>query len=253
MSAAVPVVVTGVGGGGFGEQLLKALRLADRRYEIIATDTTALSKGFARSDVRYVVPRAGDADYVPALLAACRRHAAVAVLPGSEPELRALSAARDQFAAQGIFLPINPAGVIDICLDKDRTSAFLEAHGFRVPHTVRIDTVDDLARVDRFPSVLKPSVGGGGSADVTIAQDEHELLAFGRYLLASGRQLIAQEYVGTGEQEFTVGVLCTMDGELLNSIAVRRLTMSGLSNRVKVPNRTGRTALGDTLVISSGV
>ena len=246
-------MVTGVGGGGFGEQLLKALHLADTPYEIIGTDTSPLSKGFAAVDHPYVVPFANDEHYVEALLAVCRRHGAKAIFAGSEPELRILSRERAAIESAGIFLPINPVPVIDTCLDKDRTMRFLAAHGFRTPRTVRVEDEEDLAAIDGFPVVLKPYVGGGGSADVTIAQDRDEVLAFGRYLLASGRKLIAQEYVGTGESEFTVGVLTTMTGEILNSIAVRRFTASGLSNRVKVPNRTGRRELGSELVISSGV
>ena len=44
-----------------------------------------------------------------------------------------------------------------------------------------------------------------------------------------------------------------MDGRLVDSIAVRRDISSGLSNRIKVSNRTGRPEFGATLAISSGV
>lgn len=247
------VVVTGVGGGGFGEQILKALRLAETPYEIIGTDTTSLSKGFSSVDHAYVVPPAGDARYVDALVAICSRHAVKAVFVGSEPELRVLSARRQELEAIGAFLPINPAEVIDTCLDKDRTMRFLDANGYSVPRTLRIDDESQLETLETFPLVLKPYVGGGGSADVAIVQNRSELLAFSRYLLACGRKVIAQEYVGTPEAEFTVGVLTSMDGNLLNSIALKRFTLSALGNRVKLPNRTGRPELGELLVISSGI
>jgi carbamoyl-phosphate synthase large subunit len=245
--------VTGVGGGGFGEQILKALRLAETPYEITGCDMSPLSKGFAAVDHSYVVPAANDGRYVSALLAVCKKHGVRALFPGSEPELRVLSRERRAIEAAGIFLPINPDEVIETCLDKDRTVQFLRAHGFPVPRTVRIDDESDLASVDFFPAVLKPYIGGGGSADVTIAQDQEEVFALGRNLLATGRKLIAQEYVGTPDSEFTVGVLLSMAGEVINSIAVRRFILSGLSSRIKVTNRSGRAELGETLVISSGV
>jgi len=50
-----------------------------------------------------------------------------------------------------------------------------------------------------------------------------------------------------------VGVLSSMDGELINSIAVKRMILTSLSNRIKAPNRTGKAELGKTLAISSGV
>jgi carbamoyl-phosphate synthase large subunit len=249
----VPVLVTGVGGGGFGEQILKALRVAETPYEITGCDMSPLSKGLAAVDHAYVVPGANDERYVSALLAVCNKRSIKAIFPGSEPELRVLSRRRSEIEQAGIFLPINPDEVIQTCLDKDRTMRFLLEHGFHVPRTVRIDAEKDLATVDFFPAVLKPYVGGGGSADVTIAQDREELVALGRNLLATGRKLIAQEYVGTPDSEFTVGVLLSMNGEVINSIAVRRFVLSGLSCRLKVANRSGRRELGEALVISSGV
>jgi carbamoyl-phosphate synthase large subunit len=250
---AVTVIVTGVGGGGIGEQIIKALRLAEIRYQIIGTDISSLSRGLAVVDHPYVVPPAMDARYLSAIRSIAARHGARAVFAGSEPELRVLARHRGRLEADGIFVPANPVDVIDTCLDKNRTMQFLIAHGFRAPRTVRIDDERHLSSVDFFPAVLKPSVGGGGSADVTIVQDQNELLAFGRYLLASSRAVIAQEYIGTPDSEFTVGVLMSMNGELINSIAVRRFTTSALGNRVKVPNRSGREELGDLLVVSSGI
>jgi carbamoyl-phosphate synthase large subunit len=44
-----------------------------------------------------------------------------------------------------------------------------------------------------------------------------------------------------------------MEGALLHSIAVRRMILSGLSNRFKTANRSGKAGLGAVLAISSGV
>lgn len=247
------VIVTGVGGGGFGEQILKALRLAETRYEIVGTDVTPLSKGFAAVDHRYVVPPAADPRYMQAMLAVCGRHHVKVLFAGSEPELRVLANHRSEFESEGVFLPLNPVEVIDTCLDKDRTMQFLASRGFSVPRTIRIEDESRLHEVDVFPVVIKPSQGGGGSADVYIAQDRDELVAFTRLLLSGGRTVIVQEYVGSPDDEYTVGILTSMSGELINSIALRRFTRSALGCRLKTPNRTGRRELGDLLLISSGI
>lgn len=246
-------MVTGVGGGGHGEQILKALRLAETDYEITATDASPLSSGLVHADQAAIVPPASDSGYISALLELCERHSVRVVFHGSEPELKRMSAERDRFAEAGILLPINPAKVIDTCLDKVATMEALNAHGFCVPRYQRISTLEYAERFDSFPAVLKPSVGGGGSAHLYLVQERDELLACARMLLRVFPEFIAQEYVGTPDTEFTVGVLLDLDGVLINSIAIRRYILSALSNRIKVPNRTVRTGLGSVLAISSGV
>ncbi|CAN0618930.1 ATP-grasp domain-containing protein [Burkholderia multivorans] len=249
----IAVMVTGVGGGGHGEQILKALRLASTPYYVIGGDMNPYSMGLAEVDVPYLLPPATDPRYIDEVLKICAKHGVKALFHGSEPELKAMSAHRDRIAGQGIFLPINPANVIDLCMDKAATSAWLLDNGFDVPRTIAIEQLSDLERVDFFPAVLKPSVGGGGSNNIFLAQDRAELQFLGTCLFQTIGAYIVQEYVGDTNSEYTVGVLCDMDGKLLNSIAVRRMILSGLSNRIRVKNRTGNPAFGDILAISSGV
>lgn len=254
MSAApISVMVTGVGGGGHGEQILKALRLAGTDYEITATDMAQLSSGLVHADHPAVVPPANDPSYVDVLLELCEQHAVRVVFHGSEPELKRMSAERERFARAGILLPINPAGVIETCLDKFATMQALSAAGFSVPRYERVTSLEEAERFESLPAVLKPSVGGGGSAHLYLVQDSDELLACARMLLGVFPEFIVQEYVGTPETEYTVGVLLDLHGTLINSIAIRRYILSALSNRIKAPNRTARDDLGPVLAVSSGV
>lgn len=252
MTATTTVLVTAVGGGGNGEQLVKALRLADRPYRVVGTDMSSSSKGLYEVDHAYVVPPARDPGYLDALLRVCDRHGVQAVLIGSEPELRVVSQARDVLSGRGLFVPMNPGDVIETCMDKVRTSRFLEDQGFSVPRWECVRNADDLAAIPYVPAVLKPSIGGGGSINLFLAQTREELMAFGMYLLGAYPEFIVQEYVGTPDAEYTVGVLRTMDGDPVNSIALRRHLGSAISTRIKVPNCTGRSELGETLIISSG-
>ncbi len=228
----ITVLVTGVGGGGQGEQILKALRLADTNYKIIGGDMSPYSKGLLEVEEAYILPQANDEDFILTLLKICRKHHVTAVFPGSEPELKAMSVAREEIQEQGLFLPINPGSVLELCMDKVKTCDFLKAHGFHVATYRRITSVEDLEPFDTLPAVLKPSVGGGGSANIFLAQTRDELLTFGCYLLSLYSEFIVQEYVGDADSEFTVGVLVSMDGELLNSIAVKRNILTSLSNRI---------------------
>jgi len=245
--------VTAVGGGGLGEQIIKALRLAATEYRIVGTDLGPNSKGLMEVDRAEIVPPARDPAFTRTLLAICARHEVRAVLCGSEAELAILDRDRDRFSERGIFLPINASSVLTTCLDKLQTAEFLATHGFKTPRWKRVSSLADLADFSYLPAVVKPSIGGGGSANLYLAQTARELEFFAEYLLSMYPEFIAQEYVGTPDAEYTVGVLSDMDGALLNSIAIRRHIMTALSNRIKVPNRTARQELGPTLVISNGI
>jgi carbamoyl-phosphate synthase large subunit len=250
------VLVTAIGGGGHGDQILKALRLAaGGRYRIFGADANPDCPQAALVERFVTLPLARDPAYLPALLAACRELDVRALFHGCEPELRLFAAQRERIEAAGIFLPINDATLIELCMDKARTNAALHALGYPAPRWMQATRADELASIDWFPVVVKPAVGSGGSANVYIAQDTEELSGLAAYLGLGTRTtgFIVQEYVGTPDQEFTVGVLHDLDGRYINAIAVRRRLAGGLSVRTSVPNRSGRIELGPQLVVSSGV
>tara|TARA_B110000046_G_scaffold112510_1_gene119670 strand:+ start:1412 stop:2464 length:1053 start_codon:yes stop_codon:yes gene_type:complete len=249
----INVLVTGVGGGGHGEQILKALRLAMTDYYIVGTDMSPYSFGLSDVDKSYVIPSATSSDYLTRLLEICKNENIQALFHGSEPELKKIGSNRQLFENEGIFVPINPQKVLKICMDKSKTIEFLKSKGFQYPKSITVKNKEDLNEVDYLPAVLKPSIGSGGSANIMLAQTNAELKMFGEYLLNIYPEFVVQEYIGTPDSEYTVGVLLSMDGELINSIAVKRQILSSLSNRIKVRNTTSRKELGALLAISSGV
>lgn len=248
----ITVMITGLGGGGNGEQILKALKLSTISYQIVGTDMSAFSKGLMEVEYPYIVPPATDSEYITTLLYLCKKHGVQALFSGSEPELKVISKQRQKFIEQGIFVPMNPENVINLCMDKSQTMDWLKENGFDYPETYTIESLEDLKQVNFLPAVLKPSIGGGGSSNLFLAQTKEELLSFGEYLLTICGEFIVQEYVGTPDSEYTVGILCDMEGNLLNSIAVKRYILSGLSGKIKVANKSGNPELGTVLAISSG-
>lgn len=246
------VLVTGIGGGGHGEQVLKALKLSGR-YFIVGTDIHGECSNRNKVDQFKVLPRADAPEYLDELIALAQRYHCKAVFHGSEAEMMVLSQRSSELKAADIYVPVNPPSVMKICQDKAATMAFLSAQGFRVPFFREICSAADLRCFDHFPAVIKPSQDGGGSSNVIIVQNSVELELFGNYLLGLYDRLVLQEYVGTPEHEYTVGVLSGSDGVLLNSIAIRRVIGSALTTSANVPNRSDRKELGERLVISSGV
>jgi carbamoyl-phosphate synthase large subunit len=250
------ILVTAIGGGGHGEQILKALVLADRdRYEIMGADANPYSPQLEWVDKRTTLPMASSPDYIDSVLNLLKREKIDALFHGCEPELRAFARHREAIESLGVFLPINPTEVIDLCMSKERTNRRLHEAGFSAPRFILLRERSGINEIDWYPVVVKPSTGGGGSANVYLAQNRTQLLALADYLGLGdgGSDFMIQEYVGTPEDEYTVGVLHDMDGNYLNSIAVRRMLSGQLNIRARAVNQTDRTDLGPNLVISSGV
>ena len=243
----ITVLITGAGGGGVGEQVMKSLRLCGNRYRIIGTDMTRFSIGMYRADNEHLLPPAKDANYIDELLWVCGEEKVQVVAPGSEPELRAISKNRQKFTERGILLLANSQKVIDRCMNKWETHVWLKEHGFKTPDSYLPE--DSIPNV-KLPMIVKPAIGGGGSFNCYMAQGWEELSFFINYIRKQGLQPIVQRYTGDANSEYTVGVLTDMvNGELLGSIALRREITSGLSNRMRIPARGG----GRTLVVSSGI
>jgi len=249
----INVLVTGCGGGSIGEQIIKCLRLSTLNLHVIATDITSISKGMIDGDEFIVVPLANSIDYISTLIDICHVKKVHAIVPGSEVELKIISANRNVFKKNGIQLLINSEEILEICLDKNLTSNFLITNNFYTPKSYKIANDNDLINLINFPYVLKPSIGGGGSINTLIAQTKNELELFGKFLLEQYPSFIAQEYIGDGESEFTVGVLSDKEKNIIESIVLKRNILSGLGSKLKVKNKTERSELGNYLVISSGI
>lgn len=154
----------------------------------------------------------------------------------------------------GVFVPVNSPEKLKLCTSKFLLNSKLEELGFEPPKTVEILSPEKLPDINFFPVVVKPSVGSGGSENVYICQDSDELLNLVKYLKNIKNPLIAQEYVGTEDSEFTVGVLSDSDGVYINSIAMRRNLKNRLSVKTRIINeREKENKLGKYLVVSSGV
>jgi carbamoyl-phosphate synthase large subunit len=247
----ISVLVTGVGGGGHGHEIAKALKLAGR-YRIVGLDMSPSSFGLFDLDAAFIVSPPSEHGYIDRLLGICAQERIDVLIHGSEPELKIISEHRDRFREAGVLPLINTAEVIASCMDKWQTMQILRSAGLPIPETVLVVQEDDLPEFP-LPAVIKPSVGGGGSNNTFLAQERSEFVDACQTIVRQGGAAVAQQYVGTPQDEYTVGVLSTLDGTLVGSLALNRQIMSGLSNRVKVANRTGKAELGPILAISSGV
>jgi carbamoyl-phosphate synthase large subunit len=258
----INVLVTGVSGANTGTQVLSALLACRDKYRLLTCDVSPYSYGAMAGDGFYLVPLASSDEYVSSVLGICRKEDIAVIIPGSEAELRVTASFRDQFTAIGVCLLINNSGVINLCTDKLRTAEFLQRSGFPFPKTVTPPAGQSLEEqikylLDRvsFPVVVKPRSVSGGSQNVSIVQDCDEL----RHILARQGQgvgttdWIVQEYIGSDDEEYTLGVLSGPDGRAFSSFALRRLIDGTLTRKCRVWNRDRSRIKDEFLCLSTGV
>jgi carbamoyl-phosphate synthase large subunit len=220
------IMVTGVGGRSVGHQILQALLLLGEKYQVVATDADSFSFGLYQVPQRYIVPKANDPNFISAIISLIRKMNVRALLPGTEVEVNVLTKHRSDIEASGCLLIANPEDVVKICSNKWRLFQWFRGNGIETPRTTSVDNWEDLISETGFPIVGKPAENSGGSRNVEILKDRKEII---HYLEESkGSEVIFQEYVGVAAHEYTVGVIISKAGNVIDSIVVQR-KLTGLS------------------------
>jgi carbamoyl-phosphate synthase large subunit len=224
------VVVTGAGGGGVGEGIVKALRLADG-YRIVSTDINTLSPMLFHTDAGYLLPHAREQDYTERLLEVCHRENACAVIPGSEPELERISKDRQALIDAGVCPILGPSATIDIGQDKWLTYKFLRDHGFGTPFTAPLEGAygSDFP----MPAIIKPRIGGGGARSVFHVHSSSEFECVKNLFEIWEQPAIVQQYVGFPDTEYTLGVMTSRTGRTLSTVCLKRVLLGGASWRME--------------------
>jgi len=217
-----------------GESIVQALKFSSSRYKIIGTNMEPFSAGLFQTDKSHILPPASNPSYIGDLIAICNNDDARVIIPGSEPELKKIAENINEFDKQGILALINPINIIMTCLDKWNLYQWLIGEGISCPRTALLDNhVMELVGEVGFPVILK-SRTGSGSKHLFFIQDSEELDFFLSYHRKHGIEPIIQEYVGNSNQEYTIGILISKSGEIIDSIALhRKLTGASVKASLK--------------------
>lgn len=218
------ILIAGVAGASLGTELLKCLQ-GHPQYEIYTADISHLAFGLYSRSVKgaFVADRT---DYVRSIVNFCTSMGIQYVVPGGEQPSTILAASLPQLESASLKLVANDPSVVRIFSDKATTFDFLRAQGFPIPATYGPDhPFPDLP----YPCIIKPSTDSGGSASVFLATNPAECRLYAELITATGRKPVIQEYVPLDEGEFTIGVLSNPKGEVLGSVAMKRIFNSKLS------------------------
>ena len=168
----------------------------------IAADPNPLAPAQYAADLRVAPPRIDDPGYIPFLEEVVAEHGVGAVIPLTDLDIEALAAAGDRLPA---FVP--SLEIARATFDKYETHHLLVSHGLPSPPTVLAGE-----EPQSFPVMVKPR-RGSGARSIHPAADRAEMEFFIGYV---SEPVMVQRLMGG--PEFSIDLLCDLDGRCLNAI-----------------------------------
>jgi carbamoyl-phosphate synthase large subunit len=221
------ILVTSVGGRSVGSgimhSLLRVTEETKNRWNIVATDADPFAWGLYLTENKELLPMAKHPDYFTVLNKVIKKHNIEAIIPGSEIEASVLSNHKEKF--DDITIVANDRDLMPLMMDKLFMHEKLKSLGINCIETFPLHNWASVIKKFGYPVIVKPAVGTGGSRGVMIISNEKELT---EVLNQETKDLCIQPYIGNENEEYTVGVLTDKNGNLIDSIVMKR-KLIGLS------------------------
>lgn len=243
----INVLITSVGNIGVGNNILNALKLSDMPLNIIGIDISEFNIPVDRLNSFYKIPRVQEPSYKKEITDIIIKNHVDIIFVGCEQEYHFFQSYRKFYEKLGAYVVINSDELGEIGFDKYKTYEYLKNKNINVPKYCKLNNIEDCKNINFFPVVIKPNKGSASSQNVFIAFDIDDAKAFSRYLLNLNVEVIAQEYVGNSESEYTIQVTSDSSGNVLGCIITKRNFDSGISYKNKLIYN------GQSYIISSGI
>ena len=225
------VMVTGTGAiVGYG--ILQSLRQARQDIRLVAADIFPDAVGQHWADVFELAPQTRSKEYAGWLRDCLDRHAVNLIIPGIEQDVHRYAVDPDLFLGSPTVVALNRPELINLCRDKWLMHEALRLAGSdsRIPSRLDGD-FDELAETFGLPFLLKPRVGYASNGLVRVWDRE----GFLPYRHRLGAELLAQQLVGSDDEEYTVAVFGDGKGLVKASITLqRRLSVEGATAKATV-------------------
>lgn len=238
------ILVTGAGGPG-AVNMTRSLLAADEPIFLVGCDASPYYIHLAETHVRATVPRCSDTEaYLAAVNALVDEHELHLVMPNNSLEAAVLSAHRDELRAP-VFLP--QPRTLAIANSKWESWKIWQAAGLPLPHTVLIETREDVVRAfEEIPSrpvwVRGAGIPGKGIGVASLpCRDADQAIAWIDYWQGWGG-FIASEFL-PGDNLTWIGLW--KDGQLVTSQARRRVAY--IIPHVSPSGITGAPAISHTV------
>lgn len=206
------VLVTGVG-GDIGWSVIKCLKDSEHNLQLVGCDIDPYACGRCKVDDFVKAPKVSDSEkYFVFMKNTVEKYGVGYIYPIPEVEIQFFDCHREYFDESGIVVFVNNSFIVNTFMDKYDTVNFLKDNGLLYPTTFLIE---DFHNQLDFPVVVKARRGWGGRG-LVVMSDEDEL----DFYRSRNANAIVQEYIGTEDEEYTVGVFS--NGIDVYSICFRR-------------------------------
>jgi len=200
----------------FTRRVRAALKGNNKESKIVGADLSWTAPGLQFVDEAYTVPPVSDDEYIPTINELIDSEAIDYVLPANDLDLWKFATMWEQVTEDAEFLMPPPDRVI-ACTDKIQTAQLFNEIGLATPETRGVNEAD-LASFS-YPAVVKSRGTTGTTRGFERVADKSEVSS----LATEYESPIVQEFAnGT---EYTVDVLCDLDGNPIKIIPRERLSL----------------------------
>ena len=143
--------------------------------KVVGTDCSKYAPALYETDAHYPVPRMTEPDYLPVILAVCKKEGIDAVLPLQEDELHLIATHKELFTERGITPIISSPEAITLCRDKYAFFQHLKQNA--LPTLMTCKGYEDFKVCQKkglidFPVFAKPERGCGSIGIQKVMNDE---------------------------------------------------------------------------------
>lgn len=230
MDSEIKVLVLGAG-SNVSQGIIKSLRMIKRSIKIFGACISEYSKGIYLCDEGYICPRADDEQFISWVVEFCNNHKIDIIFTGVEENVLELARNIDVLKqkTKSIFISSSYEQLL-LGQDKFFTCEFLKNAGCNFPKYQLykgMDSVREFARRVGYPIIAKPRNGKSANG-IVIIKNENDINN------CSGLDdYVLEEYVGSNNEEYTVGCYRTRNDEL-KMIIMKRLLHNGTTVWAKV-------------------
>lgn len=206
---------------------------------LVFASNSCMSPALKAADGYFITPLIYDSEYIPFLLAECKKRKIDMIVSLFDADLPVLSKNRDIFAEAGVRIAISGPETIKYCNDKYLMASKLSEYGISCPRTF-IDPEAVIAEIESgkmsFPVIIKPRYGMG-SIGLYRAFSPEELKAacgmcrrevFNTYLRFES-EAVRDECVIIQEirqgSEYGLDVISDLEGGYITTIVRKKLAM----------------------------
>ncbi len=227
------ILITAVGNIGIGSQILNSLRLSKEELFIVGTDITD-DVELHKLNYFYKLPHPTDNNYFKRLNEIITTHSIELIFIGSFAEAVWFLKNKKYFVNNNVKIILGEERLFNLCMNKENLFMYLQSKGVILPKYKKINSIDDCQTIDFFPIVIKQNTNASSSNHVYIAFDSEDLLFLTKYLLKNKIDIIAQEWIGNSQNEYSISVTSSTEKKPIGVVALRRVFNSAISYKNKI-------------------